>query len=374
MKYRLKVLFLVNSLGGGGAEKVLVNLVNHMDKTLFDITVRTMFSDGVNLQFLNSDIRHDTKRAPSFRGVSRLIKLIPVKMLYKYFVGDEKFDVIIAYMHGAPTRVIVGRPNTGPKTIAWLHCGDMKSCSLFSFFSGLPSAISYFERLDAIVCVSKVARNSFSAITGITDRLFVKYNTNDVEKIKEMALEPIILPYAEMKRPIVCAVGRFTREKGFERLIGAFERLYGEHINFTLLILGDGPLFAHITGLIEEKKLTHRINLLGFKTNPYPYIAISDLLICSSYYEGLSTVVSEALILGVPVVSTLVSGAEELLGPNNDYGIITENTEEGLYMGLKDMFMKLEYYKHKAKERTIFFGTEQTVKAVEQLIVDVYKG
>jgi hypothetical protein len=107
----IKVLFLINSLNGGGAERVLVNLVNNMDRNRFDLTVETMFNDGVNRDFLHKDIKYISKKAISFHGISKLIRLIPASALYKFFIGNDKYDVLIAYMHGAPTKVIAGCKN-----------------------------------------------------------------------------------------------------------------------------------------------------------------------------------------------------------------------------------------------------------------------
>lgn len=96
----------------------------------------------------------------------------------------------------------------------------------------------------------------------------------------------------------------------------------------------------------------------------------SDLFVCSSRWEGFSTVISEAVILGVPIVTTNVSGTSELLG-NNEYGLITENTTEALYRGLKqyltDSTMQ-KYYRNKVKERTSFFDKELRLKEIVELL------
>ncbi len=88
-----KILFLIDSLTGGGAEKVLVNLVNNMDTTEYDITVETMFFDGVNAQFLKPEINYFCRKAPHFHGISHVLKRIPDTLLYKYFVGNAKYDI-----------------------------------------------------------------------------------------------------------------------------------------------------------------------------------------------------------------------------------------------------------------------------------------
>ena len=107
---------------------------------------------------------------------------------------------------------------------------------------------------------------------------------------------------------------------------------------------------------------------MGFHQNPYKYVARCDLYVCSSHREGFSTAVTEALVVGTPVVSTNCSGAKELLGDDNEYGIVVENSEEGIYQGMKQMLSNpemLAYYKKQAKLRGSFFSRTETVRAVE---------
>ncbi len=160
-------------------------------------------------------------------------------------------------------------------------------------------------------------------------------------------------------------------EKGYDRLIDAAKRLHDEGVSFDLAIVGDGECMAALRQQTERLDAAEYIHLLGFRDNPYPVMAASDLFVCSSRQEGLSTVVSEALILGVPVVSTAVSGAEEMLGEKNEYGLVVENSEQGVYDGLKAMLCdadKLSYYRQQAALRAPRFSTERTVGQAEELI------
>ena len=111
--------------------------------------------------------------------------------------------------------------------------------------------------------------------------------------------------------------------------------------------------------------------LLGYNTNPYKYLIQSDLFVCSSVAEGFSTAATEALILGTPVVTVDVSGMKEMLGENNEFGIVTENNEDALYEGIKTMLTTpgmLDDYAKRAKERGKYFNTETTTKAVEKML------
>ena len=115
------------------------------------------------------------------------------------------------------------------------------------------------------------------------------------------------------------------------------------------------------------------MTFLGYQTNPYKYVTRSDLYICSSYSEGFSTAVTEALIVGTPVCTVDVSGMNELLG-DSEYGLITDNNEEALYQGIKSLLddpEKLAYYKKQAQVRGKKFSTTETVKVVEKMFLDI---
>jgi glycosyltransferase involved in cell wall biosynthesis len=162
------------------------------------------------------------------------------------------------------------------------------------------------------------------------------------------------------------------KNKGFDRLLRIHKRLCEDKYPVHTYILGEGSERSKLETYITENGLTDSVTLLGYQTNPYKYVSKCDIFACTSYSEGFSTAATEALIVGTPVVTTLVSGMKEMLGENNEYGIVTENNEEALYEGIKyllDNPDKLAYYKEKALERGKTFSTENTVKAVEDMLL-----
>lgn len=370
----IKVLFLINSLGGGGAERVLVNLVNNMDKTRYDITVQTIFRAGVNKEYLSTNVRLREGHFLNIKGVSAFIRLVPKSILLKMCGIAEDCDVVIAYMHGAPTKVLWKYKRASK--LAWLHC-DMEHSSLLKFFSQ-KQVVSCFGTYDRIVGVSKSVCDSFAKLYGLSDKLVTVYNTNDTKNIKILSEEPVLdienwRMFSGLK---LITVGRLHPQKGYDRLINICENLRIDGENFRLLILGVGSEEDKLKHLVKEKNLKDTVIFGGYHNNPYPYIKAADLFVCSSRYEGLSTVMSETLVLGTPIITTNVSGAQEVLGENSEYGLIVENDEDALYAGMKQMMHNPEmfmYYRAKAIERAPFFETKRTVQAVEQLIEEVYK-
>ena len=124
----------------------------------------------------------------------------------------------------------------------------------------------------------------------------------------------------------------------------------------------------------QKNDLDGQLTLLGYQTNPYKYVKNCDLFVCGSYAEGFSTAATEALIVGTPVCTVEVSGMKEMLGENNEYGIVTENSENALYQGIKMLLDNpdlLAHYKKQAEVRGKEFSTEKTVNAVEDMLISL---
>lgn len=169
---------------------------------------------------------------------------------------------------------------------------------------------------------------------------------------------------------LMVSVGSLIPRKGFERLIHVCGRLKSRGYHFRLLILGKGELYEDLAEQVIDEHLLDSVQLLGFRDNPYPYMAAADLYVCPSYVEGFSTVVSEAVVLETPVVTTDCSGMREILG-DSEYGLITQNTEESLFEGLRTMLDKPEvyqYYQQRVRERAPFFYMEERLKAYEEIL------
>ncbi len=362
-----KILFLIHDLGHGGAEKVLVNLVNNMDPEKFNITVMALFGGGVNEQFLKPHIRYKTVFPKVFPGNSHIMKLFSPKLLHKWFIR-EKYDIEVAYLEGPSVRIVSGCPEEQTKLVSWTHC-TMNTESSFSVgFRSLKEAVRCVGHFDKNVFVSRQVMDSFQTFCPVKNGT-VLYNTNDSEKILAAADEPVdagVLPDSEIK---LIGVGKLEEVKGFDRLARVHQRLRREGYGIHTYILGEGSKEA---GLREY--VCGNFTLLGYQTNPYKYVANCDVFVCSSHSEGFSTAATEALIVGTPVCTTEVSGMREMLGENNEYGVVVPNDEEALYQGIKRLLddpALLAHYKKQAALRGKDFRTEETVKAVEEMLLNL---
>ena len=363
-----KILFLIPTLMHGGAEKVLVNLVNNLDSEKYDITLYSIFDGGVNKEFLKSHVKYQFKFKKVFRGNSQLMKLFSPKFLYRFFIKEE-YDLVVSFLEGPAARIISGCNNPKTKKIAWIH-SDMLTQNLAAVgFRNFAEAQKLYNKFDQIAGVSKNVIHSFKKIFNPKVPLQVLYNVNETENIQQLALGRVAYQFPE-NIVNICSVGKITSNKGFDRLLEAHQKLLEAGLPNQIHILGIGADQPQLGKRIKELGVEHSFKLLGFHKDPYQYMSRCDLYVCASHREGFSTAVTEALILGIPVLSTEVSGAKELLGENNEYGTVTENSTKGIYEGLKTLLMhpeQLVHYKKQAVLRGKEFSKEKTVKAVEQL-------
>ena len=371
----IKILFLIPNLGHGGAEKVLVNLVNNLDKSIFDITLMSLYDEGVNRKFLSKEVHYFSWMKHSFPGVSHVMKIFSPRFLYNHCVR-RKYNIVISYLEGQTARIVSGCMDSSEKKICWIHRTMESLSDVARPFRSSSEAIRCYRNFDYIVSVSEDVKKAFESILNLKNSGPVLYNTNESDLIKELSRQEVEEQNIYIKNEFkICAMGSLIPVKGFERLINVHKKLKDDGYLVHTYILGEGEEKDKLESLINDNKLSNSISLLGYKENPYKYLAKCDLFVCSSYSEGFSTAVTEALILGIPVVTTCVSGMNELLG-DNEFGIITPNDETSLFEAISSLISDKERYNYfceKARERGGFFSKEQTVKAVEKFFFDLIK-
>ena len=368
-----KILFLIHDLGVGGAEKVLVNLVNNMDRTKFDISVIALFGGGVNEQFLKPDIHYHAVFKKAFPGNSRLMKLLTPEQLHKLCI-KEHYDIEIAYLEGPCARIISGCSDPVIKLVSWIHVEQHTKKLAAQSFRNYEESAQCYQRFHQIICVSDYVRKDFQSIYPEIENPLVLFNTNETARIleqKEESVEAKLFSQEEIK---LVGVGKLMPIKGFDKLARIHKRLREDGFPIHTYILGTGSEQKRIEEYLKENHLEDSFTLLGYQTNPYKYVSKCDLFVCASIAEGFSTAATEALIVGTPVCTVEVSGMKEMLGENNEYGIVTENDEEALYQGIKQLLddpKLLAHYRQKAVERGKTFSTENTVRAVENMLLNL---
>lgn len=365
-----KLLFLIPNLAHGGAERVLVNLANNLDSHKYDVTVQTLFNVGVNRQYLQPHVHYVPGYKKHIRGTTTLMKLFSPRLLYKFWIKGN-YDVLISYLEGPTSRIIAGCPDPEKKKIAWLHIELNTPKQAAIGFRSPAEAQKYYNTYDRLVAVAGSVKDRFLQSLPVMTPIHVLYNTNETGQIVEKAKMQPEDPAFREDGIRICSVAKLMPTKGFDRLLTVHKRLLDEGLHHTVYILGIGEEEEKLRQKIREYGVEDSFILLGFRDNPYQYVSRCDLYVCSSRREGFSTAVTEALIVGTPVVSTDCSGARELLGENNEYGIVVENSEDGIYEGMKKMLSEpetLAHYRRMAGERGKYFSKEKTVQAVEEML------
>lgn len=366
-----RILFIIHDLGQGGAEKVLVNLVNNMDLSKFDISVIALFGGGINEQFLKSDIHFSTVFSKEFPGNSHLMKLLTPQQLHKLCV-KKHYDIEISYLEGPSARVVSGCKDPNTKLVCWIHSTFQSAEIAATPFRSAVEAERCYKQFDRLVCVSKWTQYAFQNAFPDLFKTCVLYNTVDSNIILHQAIQPISDRLFSKEEISLISVGSLKPVKAYDRLIRIHNRLRKNGYPVHTYLLGRGPDREKLYRQAVECGQADTVTFLGYDTNPYKYIARSQIFVCCSLSEGFSTAVTEALIVGTPVCTVDVSGMKEMLGDNNEYGIVTENNEDALYEGIKELLDNPEllvYYKTKASERGAMFSTKETVDAVEEMLL-----
>lgn len=375
-----KVLFITESLGRGGMERIQVDIANALVRNGYDVTL-IIYGKA-------EELRSELDARVTYKNIERnplkIMRSIPYihrfykkdkwetrtspRSLYKYYVGNEKYDVEIGFYRGPSIKIISGSPNRKSKKIAWVHT-DVKLCdpkSLTLFFNGIDEVKKAYSKFDNIVCVSNKAKESFIDLFGLEEKLLTVYNMISVEKIRKKSLEECEL---HKRKFTFVSVGRQIPDKGYDRLLCAVKKLNEEGFDFDLWLIGGGRAEAELREFAKENKLNNVV-FAGFQTNPYKYVKQCDVFICSSKREGFNIAVAESLALGVPVLTTCCTGPTEILD-DGKYGIIVDNSENGIYLGMKEILSnpnKISEYKVNCQKRAEFFDEENIMEQIIELI------
>ena len=369
-----KLLFLIHDLGPGGAEKVLVNLVNRLDPRQFDITLMALFGGGVNEQFLKPHIRYIPCFPAMIPGNSHLMKLLPPRQLHDWLIR-ERYDAEISWLEGPCARIVSGCPHPETKLVSWIHVEQATRQRAARSFRGYGESARCYGRFHRTVCVSEAVREDFRGLYPWVDKVSVLYNTNDTAGIQTMSREPVEQPFPAGEVHL-CVVGKLLKSKGVDRIARIHKRLREDGAPVHTWFLGEGPQRRALEAFAREHGLEESLTLLGYQENPYKYLYRCDLLVCASHAEGFSTAATEALILGVPVCTVAVAGMAELLD-GGKYGVITENDEDALYRAVRELVEKpekLARYRELAGVRGKDFSGENTVAAAAAFLEELCHG
>ena len=368
-----KLLLFVESLKIGGAERALVSLLECIDKSKFDITVLSIADRGYFTTIVKSITGIKYKYIVSSRNtffdklkIKLIYRWLPASMMYRIFV-PKGFDTEVAFCEGLSTKIIGASTNRKSKHIAWVHT-DLKENNWpidNGTFKKLEEEICCYKRYDTIIGVSD------TVCVGLRDLLENKdiiriYNLLDVDEIKSKS--KVDSEFKPKRGEInIVSVGRLEYVKGFDRLINVVSTLVKSgYKGFNLTIVGDGSEYHKLREIVNNNELQNYVTFTGMQHNPFPIVKSRDLFVCPSRHEGYNLAIAEAMILGLPIISTRCTGPNELLD-NGRYGILCENNESAIYNSLKSILDNrslLDKYSELSRERCRIFQKEKIINQI----------
>ena len=329
-----RILFIDGPLGGGGAERVLIDILRNIDYDLYDVDLAVICRGGA----LMDEVPEQVNVIELWDGYSltykfafRMSKWLRSNWLFSRKMNGKKlrkdYDIEISFLEGMPLKLGALR-KTAAKKATWVHA------ELFThryeesqFYPG--EEIEAYNKMDVVVNVSKQSEDAFCRrFPGCVAEKRTIYNPIDRHKIERMSDDGAV--DKDNKRLTIITVGRLTAPKNPRRFlqVAQLARQAGLPVRFKWV--GDGELRPKMEEMRDEIGLHDMVEFTGFVKNPYPHIKAADIMMVTSDFEGFCLVICEAMCLGVPVISTRTAGPSEIIG-DNEYGILTELTAEGLF-------------------------------------------
>jgi len=379
-----KILIVNDERMTGGVSILLEDILNNLTyKDKIDLLI--LHDNGDRLKKLPSNINiiHGTaffnvidlniKEVLKTKKFSLIIKKIYLVLLMKTGLIKNKiikerkkmfknqYDIEIAFKDGFCG--LFTAYGDSKEKIQWIHTDYSKKDYLSKYRKLF---IKVFNLFDKFIAVSKPVKNNFKKIYGQEEKTIVIHNLVDDKKILELSKKEDIK--LSNKKINLISVGRLHYDKGFHVLLKVLDRLNKEKLlsNVHYTLVGDGPEYNNLKNLIKEYRLSDKVSMVGNQSNPFAYVKSSDMFILSSFHESFGNVMIESLILGVPVLATRVATIDEILEEKN--GMIVENSEEGLYKGLKTILENpklLQEYKNNLKKYK--YPNNEIIKQITEL-------
>lgn len=371
-----KILFIINNLASGGAEKVLIDMLNNFDYLRFDVELLLIWKEGVYLQDVPKGVKVKSvySKPLSLREKINYNLFVKFGALYGYKQSikskvSRKYDIIVSFLEGMSLKYHSYIVDRAKKNISWVHTDLLNNHYTVGRLFTESLEKQAYEKMDDIVFVSNDAKTQFEKL----------YPDNIIKKA--VILNPIDYDYISSYRKEynlrcenrcfnIVSVGRLVSVKVYDRLIRLAKRLREDNSNFSITIIGEGRERDKLESLIVEYGLQNYVSLPGFLKPPYSKMAEADLFLMTSLAEGYPLVLCEAFCLGLPVVSTKTTGPIELIDKNK-YGLLVDHDDESIYQGVKRMIddeqLRLHYHKM-SLERAKMFNIKETMNQIDDVL------
>lgn len=357
-----KILFIINSLKCGGAERLLLDILRNFDYTHYDVSLLT-FND---ICMFEDTLPPDVKRLNCIGFGARVGHwhrkiLNAIGCLDKYYQSQIKhvtsgYDTIISFLEGFPLRAHSYITDNSKRNLSFVHTDLSVYPDSIAQFGGLSNMIEAYKKMSEVVFVSEGALKGFDTVCGdILEHKQILHNFIDVESIERKA-KLSESPYDDQFFNVVL-LGRVTEVKGYDVIPEVARMIKTDSLPIRFTIVGDGGYMPILMQQLKETDTEDIVFLAGFQSNPYPYVKNANLLLSTSKTEGLPISFCEAMAFGVPIMATPTAGAMELLSDST--GIIVKRDVQSIYKEIVNVFQekkKLSKLSEKSKEKAKEFG------------------
>jgi glycosyltransferase involved in cell wall biosynthesis len=377
MVEKVKALFFIPSLAGGGAEKVMADILHHINRERIEpvLVLLSPYENSPYKEYLPEDIKIIVVERASDSPIHKIKQYTT----FLKIVCDEKPHVIISMLTHCNIMAISAKLLFGRKIIIGEHIAlsetiKTKTGRLMLWFSTAQLVRMFYRFADKIIAVSEGVKADLIEEFKIPPRnIQVIYNPIDLNRVSALCKCPVEHNFFKEAGPVLLSVGRLVPQKGFDILLKAFSRIVNKR-EARLIILGEGPEEELLSKLAEGLKITEKVSFLGFQNNPFKFISKADVFVLSSHYEGLPMVMLEAMACGTPIVSTDCKyGPMEIL-KNGQYGLLVPvGDADALSRTISDLLenrVLRERVSRSGKERIKDFSSDRIIKQYEDMIYD----
>lgn len=312
MGNKRNVLFIIDSLTCGGAEKSLISLLPLLDYSKVQVDLMLVERGGVFEQYIPKEVNVLTLSRPQtmFYRIGLLWFSILLRVMRQrhgaevrwmamhgvYGTLKKEYDVAIAYQQGFPTYYVAQKVKAWRK-YAWVNA-DLQKAGYCEAFNR-----RHYDMYDKVVPVSDVLCDMMCKMEYVdASKLFTVYDILNPDLIRTMSQEK--LDVLTNQGNTIVTTGRLALPKNHVLAVETAALLKQKGLDFVWYFVGDGPERRHIERLIERYALEEQVKLVGMQPNPYPYMAMADVYVQTSSFEGFGLTINEARILHKPVVST----------------------------------------------------------------------
>jgi glycosyltransferase involved in cell wall biosynthesis len=363
MDVRKKILFIMPSLTGGGAERVMLTLVKHIDRDRFIPIFVLMKKEGKFLNFIASDIEVIDLDSSSARyAIFKIAKVIK----------QQRPDIVFSTLGYLNLLIALIRPFYSKK-IKFIS-RESNTVSIENKSEKYPKLFDWLYRhvynnFDLIITQSNYMRDDLVENFNIDkDKTTVIYNPVDIDEVIKKSQELKNSLYPKNKINLI-AVGRLSRQKGFDMLIDAMRYLDD---SYHLTILGEGEDERELKSQIETLGLQEMITLKGFMQNPYVYMREADMFILSSRYEGLPNVVLESYAAQTPCIAFDTPGGTAEVIEDKKTGLLVKDIDArslaNAIKKAKDIEFDKDYLRAFCREN---FAVQKIVKEYETNFIGI---